>query len=242
MLYLKTLSIILLILYILLFLYIYKNIYYKVENFTGILETISNLIDNKDIILNKNNIENKIENKKNEIYAKEYKKTKYIYLSNFLIKNTKDKNTLDIKNIENTKEKFTKYYLYNKNNENYMKIIGKINDYDKKIEIKDINNNIIGEFLNEKYTIIKFNLNFYKNNIINIEYKNNYQSVKIYLDDDDKIFYIIYKKNKYYIYLFNNLEIGIINQDQNIYKIIVYEEYKIYLNLFALGLIILFYD
>jgi hypothetical protein len=189
------------------------------------LETISNLIDNKNYNIKiNNNIKSNIQKK---IIKEEKKdiKIKYIYLSNEL--------------SDKLNDKYIKYYLYDKNNDFYMKIIGKLYDYDKKIEIKDIKNTIIGNLISEKYTILKFKMDFYKDNIINIEYTNNYQSVKIYLEYDDKIFYIISKNNKYYIYLFNNLEIGIIKKDtdKNIYKIIVYEEYKIYLNLIALGLV-----
>jgi len=181
---------------------------------------LSKLVDNSNDTI--------IRQKKEIIYEEKKEiKTKYIYLSNEL--------------SDEVIDKFIKYYLYDKNNDFYMKIIGNLYDYDKNIEIKDIKNRLIGSLISEKYTTLKFKLDFYKNNIINIEYKDNYKSVKIYLDDDDKIFYIIFKNNKYFVYLFNNIEIGIIKKDidKNIYKIIVYEEYKLYLNLIALGLITL---
>jgi len=222
---LKILCLIFLLIYILLIIHIYKNKFNNIEKFTMFLETISNLVDNKSYNnTNNNNINNNIIKEKKE--EKKDIQIKYIYLSNKLSDKIND-------------NKYIKYYLYDKNNDFYMKIVGKLYDYDKKIEFKDIKDNIIGNLISEKYTILKFKMDFYKDNIINIEYTNNYQSVKIYLDNDDKIFYIISKNNKYYIYLFNNLEIGIIKKDtnKNIYKIIVYEEYKIYLNLIALGMV-----
>jgi len=226
---LKILCLIFLLIYILLIIHIYKNKFNNIEKFTMFLETISNLVDNKSYNNTNNTNNNNMNNTKNNLKIKEIKqdiKIKYIYLSNELSDKIND-------------NKYIKYYLYDKNNDFYMKIIGKLYDYDKKIEFKDIKDNIIGNLISEKYTILKFKMDFYKDNIINIEYTNNYQSVKIYLDNDDKIFYIISKNNKYYIYLFNNLEIGIIKKDtdKNIYKIIVYEEYKIYLNLIALGMV-----
>jgi hypothetical protein len=222
---LKILCLIFLLIYILLIIHIYKNKFNNIEKFTMFLETISNLVDNKSYNnTNNNNINNYIIKEKKE--EKKDIQIKYIYLSNELSDKIND-------------NKYIKYYLYDKNNDFYMKIVGKLYDYDKKIEFKDIKDNIIGNLISEKYTILKFKMDFYKDNIINIEYTNNYQSVKIYLEHDDKIFYIISKNNKYYIYLFNNLEIGFIKKDtdKNIYKIIVYEEYKTYLNLIALGLV-----
>jgi len=217
---LKILCMVFLTCYILLLIHIYKNKFNNIEKFTGFLETLSKLVDNSNDTI--------IRQKKEIIYEEKKEiKTKYIYLSNEL--------------SDEVIDKFIKYYLYDKNNDFYMKIIGNLYDYDKNIEIKDIKNRLIGSLISEKYTTLKFKLDFYKNNIINIEYKDNYKSVKIYLDDDDKIFYIIFKNNKYFVYLFNNIEIGIIKKDidKNIYKIIVYEEYKLYLNLIALGLITL---
>jgi len=217
---LKILCMVFLTCYVLLLIHIYKNKFNNIEKFTGFLETLSKFVDDSNDTI--------IKQKKEIIYEEKKEiKTKYIYLSDELS---------DI-----AKDKFIKYYLYDKNNDFYMKIVGNLYDYDKNIEIKDIKNSLIGSLISEKYTTLKFKLDFYKNNIINIEYKDNYKSVKIYLDDDDKIFYIIFKNNKYFVYLFNNVEIGIIKKDidKNIYKIMVYEEYKLYLNLIALGLITL---
>lgn len=217
--YLKFLNCILLLCYIYLLYYIYLKINKdRNEKFTNFLETLSKLVDNKDETIKLNKY--KIVNEEEKIIP-----IKYIYLSN----------------LSSDNDKFLKYYLYDKNNNFYMKVVGKLNDYHKNIEIKNIKNSVIGNLISEKYTTLKFKLNFYNNKIINIEYKNNYQSVKLYLEEDDKEFYIIFKKNKYYIYLFNNLEIGLVKKDinKNIYKIIVYEDYKLYLNFIGLGLIIL---
>lgn len=209
--------------FLIIFIYIYLlyDIYIKkfnsIEKFTGFLDTLSNFIDDKENTIKLNNNITVIEEEQSVISLK------YIYLS---------------------KESNQKYLLYDKDSNLYMKIGGKFNDYEKKISIKDIKNNIIGNLISEKYNTLTFKLNFYNNKKLNISYIDNYHSVKVYLENDDKVFYIIYKNSNYYIYLFNNLEIGIVkrerNKEKNIYKIMVYEDYKNYLNLIALGLITLF--
>ena len=79
----------------------------------------------------------------------------------------------------------------------------------------------------------------YKSNII-IEYYDKFNSIKIYLENDDKIFHINKKNNNYIIKLYT-LNIGSIIYDEynDIYKIIVLEDYKTYLNLFGIGIIML---
>ena len=60
------------------------------------------------------------------------------------------------------------------------------------------------------------------------------------MENDDKIFHIS-KNNKNYIIKLYTLNIGSIIYDEynNIYKIIVLEDYKTYLNLFGIGIIML---
>jgi hypothetical protein len=91
---------------------------------------------------------------------------------------------------------------------------------------------MIGNKINEHYNKITFSLVLYKKNII-LEYYDNYNIIKIYLEDDDKIFTI--KNNEIYLY---EMKIGKINynNETSYYKIIVYEEYKTYLSIFGIGL------
>lgn len=152
---------------------------------------------------------------------------------------------------ENIKKKikyiFIKYIskervgFYNKNLNKYIDIYINNNNYKKNIIIKDLDKKIIGEIINQIYNKILFKLSIYKD-YINIEYFNDFKSIKIYLDDDDKIFSIESNKNQAYIIKLFTLNIGKITNNNNIYKIMVYEEYKLYLNLFGLGMIVLLHN
>lgn len=152
---------------------------------------------------------------------------------------------------ENIKKKikyiFIKYIskervgFYNKNLNKYIDVYINNNNYKKNIIIKDLDKKIIGEIINQIYNKILFKLSIYKD-YINIEYFNDFKSIKIYLDDDDKIFSIESNKNQAYIIKLFTLNIGKITNNNNIYKIMVYEEYKLYLNLFGLGMIVLLYN
>ena len=130
------------------------------------------------------------------------------------------------------------YYFYNKNLNEYMSLKYNINNSIKNMMITDLKNENIGYIKNEIYNKIIISLNIYENNDIIIEYLNNFKEIKIYLEDDDKVFKITKEDNIYIIYLFNK-KIGKIKKDNKLYKIMVYEEYKIYLNLFGIGIIIL---
>ena len=219
---LKILTIILIILYILLAVYLLKRIKNndndkknnRIETFVGILEILSDIVDSK---------EQKVEEKNNSTELSELakdneqppkKETKFIYISQ----------------VQNNDTLF-KYNFYDKDYSTYMVLYESIKNYEKNILIKDSKNNMIGNKINEHYNKITFSLELYKKNII-LEYYDNYNYIKIYLENDDKIFTI--KNNEIYLY---EMKIGKINynNENSYYKIIVYEEYKTYLNIFGIG-------
>ena len=220
---LKILTIILIILYILLAVYLLKRIKNndndkknnRIEKFVGILEILSDIVDSK---------EQKVEEKNNSTELSELAKdneqppkreTKFIYISQ-----NQNNDTL------------FKYNFCDKDYSTYMVLYESIKNYEKNILIKDSKNNMIGNKINEHYNKITFSLVLYKKNII-LEYYDNYNYIKIYLEDDDKIFTI--KNNEIYLY---EMKIGKINynNETSYYKIIVYEEYKTYLSIFGIGL------
>jgi hypothetical protein len=197
----------------------------KKENFIGFLEVLSDTIggNDKDKINNTekiHNLNNNIEKNNNTKEIEEIKNFKYIYIS--------------LKSLDNYP---IKYKFYNKKYENYMTLY--INN--SNIEIYDIDNKIIGKKINNKYNNYVFSLNMFNNKNINFELYNYYNNVKIYLDNADKYFYL---KNmdfdKYDIYLFSK-KIGkiIYKDDLNSYKVIILEDYKIYINLFAIAFILI---
>jgi len=216
---LKILTIVLLILYILLATYLIKRVKdNKIEKFVGILEILSDIVDSKEQKVEEQNNSTELSkltelSKNNEEPPK--RETKFIYISQ----------------VQNNDTLF-KYNFYDKDYSTYMVLYESIKDYEKKILIKDSKNNIIGNKINEHYNKITFSLELYKKNII-LEYYDNYNYIKIYLEDDDKIFTI--KNNEIYLY---EMKIGKINynNETSYYKIIVYEEYKTYLNIFGIGL------
>jgi len=217
---LKILTIILIILYILLAIYLLKRIKSNdnnkknnnIENFVGILEILSDIVNSKEQKVEEQN-NNLVLEKNNEDLPK--KETKFIYISQ----------------IQNNDALF-KYNFYDKAYSKYMVLYENIKNYEKNILIKDSKNNIIGNKINEHYNKITFSLVLYKENII-LEYYDNYNYIKIYLEHDDKIFTI--RNNQIYLY---DMKIGKINYNNktSYYKIIVYEEYKTYLNIFGIGL------
>ena len=220
---LKILTIILIILYILLAIYLLKRIKNndnnnndkknnKIETFVGILEILSDIVDTKEKKVEDLNNDSKL-SKDNEEPPK--RETKFIYISQ----------------IQNNDTLF-KYNFYDKDYSIYMVLYESIKNYEKNILIKDSKNNMIGNKINEHYNKITFSLELYKKNII-LEYYDNYNYIKIYLEDDDKIFTI--RNNQIYLY---DMKIGKINynNETSYYKIIVYEEYKTYLNIFGIGL------
>ena len=216
----KIYIILLIIFYIYLTICIYK--YFccneKKENFIGFLELLSysTKMDTKTYVTTK--MDTKTDTN-TDIKTNNKKIKKYIYISK-----TNNNSTI-------------KYYFYNKNNEIYLITIL---NYSNKIVIKDTLNNIIGNYINKIYNKITIKVDFYTNNII-LEYYNKFHSIKLELEDDDKVFYINKKNNNNYSIKLYTLNIGNIIYDNNndIYKIIVIEDYKIYLNLFGIGFIML---
>jgi hypothetical protein len=132
-------------------------------------------------------------------------------------------------NANGNKKRKVSYIFYNKSYNKYMTLHA---TNLKDIVVKDVDSNYVGKYVKEKHNKFNFELVFYKDNIINVQFLDNYKSVRLFLEDDDKVFTI--KNNN--IYLFTK-KIGQINEDGSKYKIIVYQEYKEYLNLFALGFI-----
>jgi hypothetical protein len=228
------------IFFILLFLiiYFYKN--KNIEKFTGILDIFSSINTPNNTVSNNTVSNNTVSN-------------------NTVSNNTVSNNTTDIVNINppniivNNVNNFSrtikyiylkkidnnKYFFYNKNNDVYLTVFQSENNYEKKIIIKDLQNNIIGNLINHIYNKIIIKTSLYKNNI-NIDFSNNFQTIKIYLTDDDKYFNIIMKDNNYTINLFME-NIGKIkyDKDDDLYKIMVYEQYKNYLNLIGIAFILL---
>lgn len=233
---LKLLCIFLIILYILFIISIIK--YKNTEKFTNILELLNTSLENNKkhqypitVYEDNNDISNISDKSKNIIK----KNIKYIYL-------------LKIKN--------NSYIFYNKNLKQYMTATTNYNQKINNILFKDLKNKIVGNLISEKYNNLVIYLKFYNKNS-NFEYLKDFKEIKFYLDNDDKYFFIkkdtknkdTYTKynsnnsnnsNNYMIYLFNLL-IGkiIYNNDKKIYKIMCYQEYKTYLNLFGIGLIFL---
>jgi hypothetical protein len=194
----------------------------NIEKFTGFLELISSIntdknIDSKNDLNNITNIPNIPKNTKKEtkyIYLKKMKDNKYLY----------------------------KYIFFNKNYDKYMIMMENNKNYKKEIMFFDIKNNRIGESILQIYNKIIINISFFDHNM-NIEYFNNFKSIKIYLDNDDKIFYINKKDDYYTINLFT-LNIGKIDYDidDNYYRIIIYSDYKKYLNMFGIGFILMLHN
>jgi hypothetical protein len=230
----KVYIVLLLIFYIILTICIYRFFCCnnkKKENFIGFLEMVSSITetnikkDDDDFdedIKNNNKI---VKNDEVNLDTTNKKIKKYIYISKI-----------------NYNSSIIKYNFYNKDNEVYLNTtINNDNNTNNTntILIKDISNNIIGKDINKRHNKITLNFNMYKSNII-IEYYNKFNSIKIYLENDDKFFHINKKNNNYTINLYT-LNIGSIIYDEynNIYKIIVLEDYKTYLNLFGIGIIML---
>jgi len=221
--------VLLLILLIIFIIYIKLNKRTFNENFTGFLDQLSKITD-PTYKLPENKVQMykpKSEEEENKKTKPSKKETKYIYI-------------VETKLSKNVYPGDFKFLFYNKNKNNYMILTGNLKNKNE-IKLFDINNNVIGGLLYERYNNFIFYLkllsNEDNNKNINIEFFNNYKNAKIYLDNDDKEFYINRDKiNKtvYDIFLFKNKKIGKINGG----KIIVYEDYKIYLNAFGLAYIL----
>jgi len=156
------------------------------------------------------------------------RKIKYIYILNL---------NDDEKITENNKE--YRYSFYNKNYKRYLKVYGQFKNHKKQVLLKDYEDTIIGNFKESRYNIDVIKTGLYADNI-NFEYSQNYNKVIFYIANDENVFSIVKKKNEYLVYLYG-LHIGKIkyNKEKKIYSVIVYEEYKIYLNLIGIAFIML---
>lgn len=242
----KIFSFILLLLYIT-FLFnayiFYKNECKQREDFISMLELISNTVGGKydkkrKVMINNSDIKN------TNLSIKE---VKYIY----------------IKKNNNEKSNNEKYNLYNKNNEKYAFVnidisnnilsIFDIND-DKIGQLKKQYYNdyyVECDIFPNKKIIVQF-MNYYKDVKINIEGDDKYFYIKSFNEYEENDSYNssnntdslsntisntiskTFSTTKYTIYLYA-LKIGKIkeNNDSTVNKIIVYDEYKKYLNIFG---------
>lgn len=206
----KQFGTILLICYVILILYIY--FYY----FLLVIETFDNTNANDKSSTSTTNT---------EIKGNEKKKLRYIYIVN--------------SNEEINKTNVYKYSFYNKDYKRYLKLYGQYKNYKKYVILKDFEDSIIGNFQESRYNIDVIKTGLYDDNMT-FEYTNNYHSVRCYIANDENLFTIKMEKGNYLIYLYA-LNIGKIkyNEEKKIYSVIVFEEYKIYLNLIAIGFIML---
>jgi len=205
----------------------------KNEHFIGLLEIISNTVGGKYDNRPKTYIES---NDNQELIKKE---TRHIYIKN---NSNKSNNSKD-------------YYLYNKKKYNYAKL--NVNMNHNKIAILDKNDNKLGNLTKHHYNDYYIESEIFVNKEIIVNFINQYDDAKINIKDDDKYFYIKKIQNvnndnidlsdndnsidMYIIYVYG-LKIGKIknisdkmhHSNNSIFKIIVYEEYKEYLNIFAM--------
>ena len=216
------------------------NVYYqtKVEHFKSLEENIISILNppSKD--------------KYNKQYKLKYYKEPTIQNDtnvNNIIINTPKEIKKEKRFIYIVPLNINKYLFYNKNKKNYLYLINDMNDHSYKIKMYNINNNLVGKLLIHETSKFIFKLDYISNdNNINIEFYNNYEEAKVFVDNDDQIFYIKllqnqsfnkynHKRNKEYeIYVYSK-KIGLIDYNG---KVIVYEEYKKYLNLFGLTYIL----
>jgi len=228
----KFLAILLFILYIFMIFYTYhyrKNI----ENFVDYIDYINELLDTdkKDNTkpIEKTYIKQNIKNIKSEII--------YLELS---------KDTKEAKDKKNN----STFYFYNSDKTKYMTCKYNIFNYQTELIFINLNKKVVGSLINEIHNKIILKIDYYKTDII-LEYLNNFNKIKIYLENDDKFFYIYKNNNNLYNIDLYQLNIGYISLDKgknidknididNMYKISVDEKYKNYLNLFAIGYILLF--
>ena len=140
-----------------------------------------------------------------------------------------------------------KFLFYDKNKNNYLYLIDDNNDNLYKIKLYDIHNNIVGKLLVHETNKFVFKLDYIsEDNYINIHFYNDYEEAKVFVDNDDKYFYIKYLKNQkfnkynhkrnkeYEIYEYSK-KIGQIDYNG---KVIVYEDSKKYLTVFGLTYIL----
>jgi hypothetical protein len=185
-------------------------------------EPFINIIDMMDDLVDKNMEDNYLENNQP--------------LNNQSLNNQLFDNSSIIKYIY-IQKKNENYYFLNKNKKVYMKFTVTKNNNNYIYKIQNYNHQTIGKFLNKYYNKLSFEINMYTQPI-HFEYFNNYDNLKIYLENSTHQFYIKKIKNKYLIYYYE-LHIGNIHIINDLYKISVFDEYKIYINLFGIGFILL---
>ena len=237
---LQLLTIILIIIYIYLLYLVYQRIKKEnitIEKFTELLDLVSEYSHNENESKKKLKNLTLIQPIKNKLDQNDINNQNHLNDTNNQSNKDIDIRFIYLYHLKNSNH----YIFYNKNYEDYIKIIPKISDSKKTIKIEDIHKNLIGSLITYKYNIYNYQLDLYKKNL-NMEFIDEYKSLKIYFDDGDKIFYIKHNKKQenesYTIFLFEMI-IGKIkfNEDSKMYKIMVYKEYKEYLNLFGIGLV-----
>ena len=205
-------------------LFIFIFLLYTIFNafLNKIHEPFINILDIMDDLVDKNIEDNYLENN--------------ISINNQSFNNQSLDNPSTIKYIY-IQKKDVNYYFLNKHKKVYMKFTVIKNNNDFIYKIQNYNHQTIGKFLNKYYNNLSFEINMY-NQPIHFEYFNNYDNIKIYLENSSNLFYIKKIKNKYLIYYYE-LHIGNIHVIHDLYKISVFDEYKIYINLFGIGFILL---
>ncbi len=189
----------------------------KKEHFIGLLEIISNTVGGKYDIRPKTFTESP--EQVSQIIKREIR---YIYIKS---------------------QSQSQYLLYNKKKYNYAKL--NVNMNTNNITIFDKNDNKIGNLIKHYYNDYYIESEIFVNKEIIVHFMNHYNDAKININNDNKYFYIkksneknTNKNNELYIIYLYGLKIGKIKNipDKNnpIFKIIVYEEYKEYLNIFAM--------
>jgi hypothetical protein len=205
--------------YLILFIFIFIIFYILNKYLNNVHESFINILDIMDNLVDKN-IENNYLTKSssnniinNDSFDK--KLIKYIYIQ----------------------KKDINYYFLNKNKQVYMKFIIYKNNNDYIYKIQNYNHQSIGKFLNKYYNDLLFEINMYSQPI-HFEFINNFNNIKIYLENSSNVFYVKKINNKYLIYYFE-LHIGNIHIINDLYKITTLDEYKKYINLFGIGYILL---
>ena len=243
---LKLLCIFLIILYILYILFIIFIIKYKkTEKFTNILELLNTSLENNKkhqypITVYEDN--NDIDDKSKNIIKKDIKyiyllkiKNKYIFynknLKQYMTATTDYNQTINNILLKDSKNKIVGNLISEKYNNMivYLKFYNKNSNFEYLKNFKEIKFYLDND---DKYFFIKKDK---KNIETNIE--TNIKNINTNTKYRDNTKYNSNNSSNYMIYLFNLL-IGkiVYNNDKKIYKIMCYQEYKTYLNLFGIGL------
>jgi len=203
-------------------------IFYYINSIIKI-ETFQNLEDTISYFFNDNNVQSKkkiipLVINSDLVPEEEYNKKQIINISK-----RKENKSIYVISYDNKK-----YIFYNNNQKPYMYVV--YNNVSN-IDVYNNENKFIGKSIFNEYNKFNFRLEENETNTIHIDFYNNYNNAKIYLDNDNKYFYI--KKddnNQYSIYVFDKL-IGKIILSKN--KIVVYDEFKIYLNIFGITYVLI---